>query len=322
MPHCTTCNAECRGKQCRSCYQNGGRDSVNGTTYGLDSSLDPNMSGIDTGLQLINAAFTNTAGILGPDTAPSNLEEMYNMFVQMKSSFSIALQEKDAKIDALSKKVEALEEAAKKTVNTKTPENVVTEMKEYSQHMKTMKAAVAAQQKSLEDLHHDRRSKNLVITGVPEPEGPPVDARKEDQRTTESIFTTVGCPGVSPCHVTRLGKKREVPAPGADEDRPPPPRPLLVTFNSVTEVRSVMKETHKLKDHEQYGRVFIKRDQHPLIRKEWNRLREFAKKEKAAPLNVGCTIRVDYEKKAVTRDGVSILEFVSPFRAAGPNQSE
>ena len=83
-----------------------------------------------------------------------------------------------------------------------------------------------------------------------------------------------------------------------------------------------MKERHKLKDNHEYSRVFIKRDQHPLIRKEWNRLREFAKKEKVAPINVGCLIKVDYEKKAVTRDGESICEFQSPFQDAGPNQSE
>ena len=90
----------------------------------------------------------------------------------------------------------------------------------------------------------------------------------------------------------------------------------------LLDIVPIMNERHKLKDNEQYGRVFIKRDQHPLIRKEWNRLREFAKKEKAAPINVGCTIKVDYVKKAVTRDGDSILAFISPFRDVGPNQSE
>ena len=83
-----------------------------------------------------------------------------------------------------------------------------------------------------------------------------------------------------------------------------------------------MNERHKLKDNELYGRVYVKRDQHPLIRKEWNRLREFAKKENVAPMNVGFDIKVDYEKRAVTRNGEPILEFVSPFQDAGPNRSE
>ena len=158
--------------------------------------------------------------------------------------------------------------------------------------MKAMKATVAAQQKTLENLQNDKRAKNLVITGVPEPTGTPSDIRKEDQATTEAIFTSVGCPGVAPCRVTRLGTKREVPSSGADAGRPPPPRPLLVTLNSATEVRAVMNERHKLKDNELYGRVYVKRDQHPLIRKEWNRLCEFAKKERVAPLMRVLTLRL------------------------------
>ena len=55
------------------------------------------------------------------------------------------------------------------------------------------------------------------------------------------------------------------------------------------------------------------------MEKEWNRLREFARKEREAPINVGCTIKIDYKQKVVTRDGETIQEFVSPFRDAGPN---
>ena len=111
-----------------------------------------------------------------------------------------------------------MEEAAKKSATSqKTPDNVITEMKkEHSENMKAMKATVAAQQKTLENLQHDKRAKNLVITGVPEPTGTPSDIRKEDQATTEAIFTSVGCPGVAPCRVTRLGTKREVPSSGED----------------------------------------------------------------------------------------------------------
>ena len=239
------------------------------------------MSHVGADLQLVNAAFANAPGVEEPetDTPPNNLAEMFNMFVQMKSQFTKAVMERDVKIEALSKKIIALEEAAKKPAkpaNQKTPDNIITEMKkEYSENMKTMKATVAAQQKTLEDLQNDKRAKNLVITGVPEPTGSPPDVRKEDQATTERIFTTAGCPGVAPCRVIRLGKKREVQPQAAEdgqveeEGRPPPPRPLLVTLNSVNEVRAVMKERHKLKDNHEYNRVFIKRDQHPLIRKEW-----------------------------------------------------
>ena len=327
MPNCSSCQVECRGKQCRPCYDaERRRDASNGTTYGLDSSQHLNVSQFDADLQLSNAAFTQGSDASEPDTPPTTLEEMFSIFLQMKSHFTKAVQERDVIIDALSKRVVTLEEAAKRapkpSTNQGTADKVITDMKkEHAENIKTIKATVAAQQKTLEDLQHDKRVKNLVVTGIPESAGTIPDSRKEDQATTEAIFTAIGCPGVAPGRVTRLGKKREIATPGSNE-APPPPRPLLVTLNSVSEVRAIMNERHKLKDNQQYGRVFIKRDQHPLIRKEWNRLRDFARKEKAAPVNVGCTIKVDYERKAVTRDGVSILAFVSPFRDAGPNQSE
>ena len=295
-------------------------------TNTMDTTQDLNASHLVADPQFCNAAFQSPV-VIEPETPPTSLEEMYNMFVHMKSYFTHAIKEKDVMIAALSKRVTSLEETAKKTVkstpkqNTPDSSQVITDMKkEYTENMKTIKATVAAQQKTLEDLQHDKRAKNLVITGVPEPEGLPIDARKEDEATIETIFTTVQCPGVCANRVTRLGRKRDPPADG--EDGPPPPRPLLVTLNSAVDVRAVMNGRLNLKNNPTFGRVYIKRDQHPLIRKEWNRLREFAKREKNAPINVGCTIKVDYEKKAVTRDGESILAFVSPFRDAGPNQSE
>ena len=105
-------------------------------------------------------------------------------------------------------------------------------------------------------------------------------------------------------------------------DSPPPPRPLLVSLNTAGDVRTVLTKTYNLKDKNEFRNVYIKRDEHPLVRKEWRRLREFARKERAAPINVEATIKIDYQKRAVTRNGESILDFVSPFRGAGPNHSE
>ena len=62
-----------------------------------------------------------------------------------------------------------------------------------------------------------------------------------------------------------------------------------------------------------YKKVFSKNDEHPLVRQEWNRLRGVARKEREAPINVGCEIILDYKRRAVTRDGQVIEEFVSPL---------
>ena len=194
------------------------------------------------------------------------------------------------------------------------------QIKECSDNLKTIKATVAAQQKTLEDLQQDRRAKNLIITGVPEAPGEPSDTRRIDFNTVESIFTAVECPGICANRVTRLGKKQETPLENSDIS--PTPRPLLVCLNTTNDARTIIKKSSNLKKSSDFKKVYIKKDEHPLVRKEWRRLRDFARKEKAAPINVGCTIKVDYQRRAVTRDGETILEFVSPFRSTGPNQSE
>ena len=183
-----------------------------------------------------------------------------------------------------------------------------------------MKETVAAQQKTLEDLQQDKRAKNLVMTGVPQPAATQnaVDARKADQGTVDEILAAVGCPGIAPCRVNRLGKVRE---PEPENQRPLPPRPLLVSLSSVSDVRAVLIQSKELKDHATYSRVYLKRDEHPLVRQEWKRLREVARKERAAPINAECDIKLDYQKRAVTRNGEIIQEFVSPFRLQGPNSS-
>ena len=144
--------------------------------------------------------------------------------------------------------------------------------------MKTMKETVAAQQKTLEDLQQDKRAKNLVITGIPEPEGArtPVEAHQADQSAVDEILAAVQCPGIAPCRVTRLGKKVDR---GTEDQQSPPPRPLLVSLSSVTDVRSVLIKSKELKEHATYSRLYLKRDELPLIRQEWKRLRDVARKE-------------------------------------------
>ena len=192
--------------------------------------------------------------------------------------------------------------------------------------MKTIKATVAAQQKTLEDLQHDKRVKNLVITGVPEPQGDNSDGRKEDQSTIEAIFAAVDCTAVKPHQIKRLGVKRNPLSPNNGEEAghnqtTPPARPLLVTLSTAADARRVLNKRHALKNNATFAKVYVKKDEHPLVRKEWSRLRAVARKEKAAPINVGCMIKLDYQKKAVTRDDVIIQEFVSPFRLQDPSTS-
>ena len=83
----------------------------------------------------------------------------------------------------------------------------------------------------------------------------------------------------------------------------------------------VLTKTNKMKDNENFCNVYVKRDEHPLILQEWKRLCGVVRREKAAPINAGCLIKLDYQKKVVTRDGEIIQEFKSPFQPQGPGTS-
>ena len=66
----------------------------------------------------------------------------------------------------------------------------------------------------------------------------------------------------------------------------------------------ILKKRYTLKSNATFSNVYVKTDDHPLVRKEWNRLREVARKEKSAPINAGCVIKLDYKKNAVYTDTV------------------
>lgn len=173
-----------------------------------------------------------------------------------------------------------------------------------------VKTAVDLQQSALENLESKDRERNLIFTGVAENTG--VKRWEKDAADIENILVEIQCPGVVPAKVVRLGKPR-----GEKE----PPRPLLVITNTMTEAKTVLENAKKLKNStkDNHKKVYIKKDQHPAIRREWKRLRNYAKAEREAPANVGCMIKVDYKKRAVTKDGEVICKFLSPFQQQGPN---
>ena len=54
-----------------------------------------------------------------------------------------------------------------------------------------------------------------------------------------------------------------------------------------------------------YKDIYIKKDLHPAVRREWGRLHEVKATEQNRPENAGCQIVLD-SRREVTRDGVVI----------------
>ena len=66
-----------------------------------------------------------------------------------------------------------------------------------------------------------------------------------------------------------------------------------------------MDKAKKLKDsQEPFKKIYIKKDSHPEVRKEWKRLRDAEQYEKTN--NIGSTIRLDFKQRVLLKDGVVI----------------
>ena len=62
-----------------------------------------------------------------------------------------------------------------------------------------------------------------------------------------------------------------------------------------------------------YSRVYIKKDIHPVVRKEIGRLRKKVRDENAKAENDGVNIVYDAKNRIVTRNGVIIDRFTPKF---------
>ena len=113
-----------------------------------------------------------------------------------------------------------------------------------------------------------------------------------------------------PVKISRIGKKND------DIERK---RPILVVTKSNEERTKILKSKNKLKDgNTEFKSVYIKADEPLCVQKEWKRLKDAMKREKDAPCNVGCTIKIDYKKRELLRDAQVIDKFRSPFQKGGP----
>lgn len=92
-----------------------------------------------------------------------------------------------------------------------------------------------------------------------------------------------------------------------NEDGTPKRRPILLVLADKNKRSGILEKSKQLKTAEDnYKKIFIKKDVHPCVRKEWKRLRDVEKAEKERPENVGCAINLDTRERKLYKDGVVI----------------
>ena len=153
-------------------------------------------------------------------------------------------------------------------------------------------------QKYLEGMDYERRGKNLIITGVSETaniEHNNIIASTDSEKVR--LIMNSASPGLTE-RVTiekteRLGKRE-----GA--------RPIKITVRDINERNEAISSSSNLKNIPVLSKIFIKRDTHPAIRKEWKRMNDVLRAEQQKPENQGCNVEFNKREKIITRDGVVI----------------
>ena len=154
----------------------------------------------------------------------------------------------------------------------------------------------------IEKMEHAKRSKNIFLTGIPE-SGQGDHDENHDRSKCEDIFSIVNASPEDIVNIKRLGRR-------SNETNAHRPRPILVEVGSQSIRDDICKNSKELKvAGDAYKRVFLKKDMHPLVRKEFKRLQEVRRKEQDKPENIGRRITYDAKRRAVLCDDQIIDRF-------------
>ena len=137
----------------------------------------------------------------------------------------------------------------------------------------------------MEELDARDRECNLSVTGVPDGQES-LAGMTNDMDKCKHVLEIVEASDIK-IDASRLG--------AFDQDRA---RTILVRTSYRAERDRVLEKTKKLKDAgEPFKDIYIKKDVHPSVRREWSRLREAEKAECEKPNNQGCDIRFDTKRR-------------------------
>ncbi|KAK8373056.1 hypothetical protein O3P69_015593, partial [Scylla paramamosain] len=152
------------------------------------------------------------------------------------------------------------------------------------------------QQLFLEKLDSKERRCNLVMTGLLED---PDEIGETDKEKVVKVLEAASYPDAVQTEnweMKRLGRENEHHK-----------RPLLITVENQEKRDGVLRVAKNLKNvRGSLSTIYIKKDLHPAVRKEYARLRTREREEREKPVNVGANITYDRKDRVLLRDGVVI----------------
>lgn len=176
-----------------------------------------------------------------------------------------------------------------------------------SEENKRLGRIIYQHQRYLETVDAEKRLGNLIITGIPEGQlvlGDETLITDEDK--CKAIFTAIGKQDTKFREILRLGK--------TPTDANAYTRPVKVCLENPPDRKAILENAKQLKEAgDTFKRIYIKKDMHPGIRKEFARLKESEKTEKQKPENQGKQVVYDHSTRQVKVDGIVVDQFQPTF---------
>lgn len=192
-------------------------------------------------------------------------------------------------------------------------ENVKSELASIKTDVRKMQATIDEQSKIIEkqqdfmDLLDSReRACNLMFFGIPE--NTQLLNKESDGEKVGAIVASCGM-ALDP---SQLISVRRLGSPNANNDKP---RPVKVAFAQRSYPKMIMEKKSGLQGITALKKVSIRKDTHPLVRKEWSRLNTALKAAKERPENQGKTVEV--KNGILFVDGIQIDKYTRPTGAFG-----
>ena len=182
-------------------------------------------------------------------------------------------------------------------------ERMVGEIEVLKEENETLKKVVSGQQSFLERLDFERRKCNIIITGLKEEAPLKNDALEEavdDHEKVDMILRELEKQHITPVSIERLGKAANI----AEQVRP-----IKLVLARPDDRKEILDSTSKLNGKNAFKKIFIKKDTHPAIRKEYARLHKVEKEEREKPGNQGKRVWYDKSERSVKVNDVTVDKF-------------
>ena len=220
-----------------------------------------------------------------------NKDEIIDAILAAEDDAAVSARQ-DSKLDQIVKELEEL-----RTIISSQENSAKVQIKELTDVIKKQSEVILQHQLFLEQLDRKNRENNLVLFGIPD-EQSAFDGGTSEEDKIQKVLGIVEADSDAVVRSHRmLGRPDQV-----NNNRP---RPVLIRVDSKFIRDKVLEKAKKLKDlNDPFKKVYIKKDSHPEVRKEWKRLRDAEEAETRN--NVGCDIRLDFKQRVLYKDGCII----------------